>query len=104
VALRLRKTVDLSDFIDSDLFCNMHGITRRTLAYRLLVDQVHPRPIKFGSKHVFEPDAVIIIPPPGKRTGRPKGTTVANGAKKPGIRPKKAAKKIIWKRKKLIDK
>jgi hypothetical protein len=79
----------------------MLGITRRTLAYRLLRDQVHPRPLKFGSKHVFEPDAEIIIPPPGKRTGRPKGTTVANGAKKPGIRPKKAVKKIIWKKRKI---
>jgi hypothetical protein len=80
----------------------MQGITRRTLAYRLLMGQVHPRPVKFGYKDVFDPDAQIIVPPAKKRTGRPKGTTVANGAKKPGIKQKKAVKKIIWKKKKIV--
>jgi predicted DNA-binding transcriptional regulator AlpA len=102
MAVKLRKPIDISDFIDSDLFCNMHGITRRTLAYRLLVDQVHPRPIKYGSKHVFEPDAEIIIPPPKKGGGRPKGSTVANGAKKPGFQRKKPFKKINRKRLKIV--
>jgi hypothetical protein len=80
--LRLRKHVEISDFIDSNLFANMQGITLENLWYRLKRGEVHPHPVKFGQKYVYDPEAQIVIPVRPKPTGRPKGTTIANGAKR----------------------
>lgn len=97
-----RKPIELQDFIGSLEFSKMHGLTLRQLSYRLLVGHVEPMPVKFGTKLVFDPDAKIVIPPPIRAGGRPKGSTIANGARKPGVRS--TTKKILWKRRKPIDK
>ena len=93
MGLRLLKPVDLNDFIDSTRFAKIKGLTKRQLDYRLKLKQVHPHPVFFGKKYVYDPEAVIIITPRplDRKGGRPKGTTVANGARPPtvkGGRPK----------------
>ena len=91
MSLRMtRKPVSIDDFIDSKLFANMHGLTKRQLDYRLYLGQVEPMPQLFGVKYIFDPDAKIVIPPVIMSGGRPKGSTIENGAQRPGFKLKKA--------------
>jgi len=79
-----KKALSINDFVDFNLFANMHNLDADQLRYRIRLGQVHPMPVKFGFKFVFEPDAVIIVPAKKKPPGRPKGSTIANGARKLG--------------------
>jgi hypothetical protein len=76
-----KKPITIDDFIDSAKFAKMLGLKKHQLEYRVKADHVHPRPCKLKNWLVFDPDAEIIIPPPIRTGGRPKGSTIANGAK-----------------------
>lgn len=76
------KPITISDFLKLADFADLKGITPRQLEYRLSLGQVAPRPMKLGQTYIFTGDEQIIIPTRPKPTGRPKGTTIENGAKR----------------------
>lgn len=83
MSLHINKPMSIDDFIDSKKFAAMCGLTKRQLDYRIRLRQVVPAPSLFGYKYIFDANAKILIPPPMKGGGRPKGSTIANGAKPP---------------------
>lgn len=95
--MSLRKVsppITIHDFITTDKFAQMMGIKKHQLDYRLKCGHIKPEPQKFGCNLIFEADAQIVVPERKKGGGRPKGSTIANGAKSRGY-PRSREEKII---------
>lgn len=75
-------SVDPSCFIDVKEFADVVRMSERMIYYRVQLGHVYPKPMLYGNKYIFNPRSRVIIPEPNRAGGRPKGSTVANGAKK----------------------
>ena len=94
----MKRPVSIEDFIDSKLFANMQNMTMRQLEYRISLRQVVPMPARFNGAYIFDELAEVIIPEPKRLGGRPKGSTLANGARSPGAWDKQKGRKLSKKR------
>ena len=84
----LKKQKNVKPVIRCAEFAEMYNINRRRLNHLLFRDCIKPPPKKDKDGFlVFTGKEKIIIPADKPRSGRPKGTTVANGARPPIRKP-----------------